>query len=157
MNPIKITLWLILTATLISCNTSPKKLDFNSLLHEYSENGDNKAQLSALNFFHSNIQNQVSLRRDSTGQLSTISDTLILTNGLLKKNIDDAIKNWNNWPGNKNEAVFLNYVLPYKVSDEYPEDWRSEVHKKYVTVFSNSVENVKILSFEGNVQTTNKS
>ncbi len=63
----------------------------------------------------------------------TVSDGDILSNELLEKNIDQAINAWKKYPWNSNVSrqQFLEYLLPYKILDEYPDDWRVYFSEKY--------------------------
>lgn len=60
-------------------------------------------------------------------------DTAFLTNDLLEKNIEEAITSWKKYPWNKNvpKSIFMNFLLPYKILNEKPEDWRSYFFEKY--------------------------
>ncbi|MGN6490982.1 MAG: hypothetical protein ACTHLE_03220 [Agriterribacter sp.] len=62
-----------------------------------------------------------------------LQDAQYIESGLLKTNIDMALSSWNKYPWSQcvPKEVFLNYLLPYKVFDEYPEEWRSYFLKKY--------------------------
>lgn len=62
-----------------------------------------------------------------------IKDTAFLTSELLEENIDKAISDWRKYPWNKNvpKDVFLNYLLPYKILNENPDNWRVKLFQKY--------------------------
>jgi len=62
-----------------------------------------------------------------------ISDADILSSEILEDNINKAISDWKTYPWNKNVSkdIFLNYLLPYKVLCENPENWRGRLFLKY--------------------------
>lgn len=72
---------------------------------------------------------------------TVLSDSLIMTNELIEKNIEMAIADLKitSPQGNLNQNVFFEYILPYKAINEYPEQWRSLVHEKY----DNAIKNIK--------------
>ena len=60
-------------------------------------------------------------------------DTAFMSNDLIEKNIEEAIVSWNKYPWNKNapKDVFMNFLLPYKILNEKPENWRDYFFYKY--------------------------
>lgn len=62
-----------------------------------------------------------------------IADSKILTTELLALNIDKAISDWKKYPWSKDipKDIFFNYVLPYKILNEIPQDWRGYFSRKY--------------------------
>ncbi|WP_316827424.1 transglutaminase-like domain-containing protein [Pedobacter miscanthi] len=64
---------------------------------------------------------------------SITKDADCLSSKLLEENIDKAISDWKKYPWNKNvpKDVFLNYLLPYKVLNENPDNWRANFFQKY--------------------------
>jgi len=61
------------------------------------------------------------------------NDLQHITSNYLIKNIDEAFTSWQNapWQSQVSFDAFCNYILPYKVYDEYPEEWRQVFLKKY--------------------------
>lgn len=61
------------------------------------------------------------------------NDKQIVTTRLIESTIDKAFSDWKKYPWNKNVSFenFLEFLLPYKIANEYPEDWRSLFSKKY--------------------------
>ncbi|MFT3747394.1 MAG: hypothetical protein QM768_03725 [Agriterribacter sp.] len=66
-------------------------------------------------------------------EMCVVPDTQIVTAIYLKNNIKYAINSWNKYPWCKNipKNIFLNYLLPYKVFQEYPQEWRQYFFSKY--------------------------
>lgn len=64
---------------------------------------------------------------------SVTKDADFLSSKLLEENIDKAISDWKKYPWNKNvpKDIFLNYLLPYKVLNENPDNWRTNLFQKY--------------------------
>ena len=65
-----------------------------------------------------------------------LPDTAILTNDLIEENIEDAVDTWKKLPYSNRCSwqIFLEYVLPYKILNEYPQSWRKKVRKKLAPV-----------------------
>jgi hypothetical protein len=62
------------------------------------------------------------------------SDTSFLSTEKVKGSIEHAFSIWRKYPWNRNASfdLFLNYLLPYKVIDEYPDDWRSSLEVRFL-------------------------
>jgi Transglutaminase-like enzymes, putative cysteine proteases len=60
----------------------------------------------------------------------TIPDKKIIDNDFLIKNIDEAFEIWNKYPWAQDipKDIFFNYLLPYKIYGDKPEDWRYKLH-----------------------------
>ncbi|MGJ1415926.1 hypothetical protein [Sphingobacterium multivorum] len=72
-----------------------------------------------------------------------IKDREIISNDYLKKRIENAFSVWKKYPWNSEVSFdnFLDYLLPYKVMDEYPDDWTSTLHTKFssdISKYSNA-------------------
>lgn len=72
-----------------------------------------------------------------------LKDVDFLSSELLEENIDKALSDWKKYPWNKNvpKDIFLNYLLPYKVLNERPDNWRMVLFKKYKDSISNHMAN----------------
>lgn len=60
-------------------------------------------------------------------------DAVELDSAYICENIDMAFKVWREQPWGKNIDfdTFLEYILPYRIADEVPENWRKEYYDKY--------------------------
>lgn len=56
-----------------------------------------------------------------------------LSSGFLIQNIEEAYSSWQQapWRNTVSFDAFCNYILPYKVFDEYPEEWRTKLKARY--------------------------
>jgi hypothetical protein len=65
-----------------------------------------------------------------------LPDTVILNNSTFSNIINHAVADWLTYTGPSlvSKELFLNYVLPYKLLEETPENWRPLVHRKYDTL-----------------------
>ncbi|WP_236980787.1 hypothetical protein [Membranihabitans maritimus] len=82
----------------------------------------------------------------------TVSDLEVLSRLDLSKRIRLAIDTRSRYQWNKNipDSIFLRYVLPYKIIDEYPEEWRSH----YFDILSETLDTLdKNLPYEPLEQT----
>ncbi|WP_157255739.1 hypothetical protein [Pedobacter sp. Leaf41] len=61
-----------------------------------------------------------------------IADSTVIDDNRLEDEINIAIGDWKQYPWNKTVAkdLFLDYVLPYKVHGEYPDEWRKLLRMK---------------------------
>ncbi len=68
--------------------------------------------------------------------LSGINDVRSVKSELLIANIDKAFEAWRHFPWGKQVTfdVFCEYVLPYRVGDEQPVEWRTAVMEHWKTV-----------------------
>lgn len=65
----------------------------------------------------------------------TVKDIDIITCELLVDNIDNAFKAWNYpWARQLNFNEFCKYILPYKLKNERPENWRVNLMQRYAWV-----------------------
>ncbi len=62
-----------------------------------------------------------------------VADTIMLSNDLIKKNIEDAVDTWTKLPDSIrcSFTVFLEYVLPYKIVYGYSQNWRLKVRNRF--------------------------
>jgi len=60
-------------------------------------------------------------------------DLMNLSADYLIRNIDQAFESWQYapWSSSVSFDTFCNYILPYKSFNEYPENWRTELHDRY--------------------------
>ncbi|MCX8492269.1 MAG: hypothetical protein ORN54_14515 [Cyclobacteriaceae bacterium] len=65
-----------------------------------------------------------------------VNDEDILTTEQLENNIEAAVSQWRRYPWNRamSKEMFLKYLLPYKISQEFPEEWRSFFQRKYEVI-----------------------
>lgn len=84
------------------------------------------------------------------------SDIRTIQSDYLIRSIDEAVKVWNmsGWSKYYDKSIFLNYVLPYRISNEPFSYWRDSIAKEYPylsapIVWSN--EGVRICAFEQSV------
>jgi hypothetical protein len=72
-------------------------------------------------------------RFNLTPSFKVVSDTTLVCNAFLTKDIDLAFQLWNKYPWANQVPfeIFLNYLLPYKIYGEEPSDWRSFFVQKY--------------------------
>ena len=70
-----------------------------------------------------------------------IPDIRSLTSSYLIKAIDDAFEVWKNtkWHAEYDNSLFFDYVLPYRLTQEQPSDWRAEVESNFPYLTSNYV------------------
>lgn len=64
----------------------------------------------------------------------TVADSTIVSNSLVESHIEKSLHDWKSYPWNKNTSwqQFLEYLLPYKIRDEYPNaNWRQYFAGKY--------------------------
>lgn len=147
---------------LISCSTSPR-LDWDGLIRLYSKNSSDSIKKEAVIFLRDNgadlisenpifeknkskqeinigldtITSEESLRQllsnDINSHVRILNDSLLLSNGLIRENIEMAFAIFNKYPWNQNipKDVFLNYLLPYKVFREKPGNWRKILFERY--------------------------
>lgn len=76
-------------------------------------------------------------------------DTTIITTADIAGTIEEAFADWRKYPWNKHVSFdhFLNYLLPYKVFDEYPGAWRKDVKKRYAEDISELIQKSRQDSF----------
>ncbi|MCK7556214.1 hypothetical protein MKQ70_14800 [Chitinophaga sedimenti] len=62
-----------------------------------------------------------------------VPDSLLLTNEMIRENIAQSLAAWRKYPWNKSASwqMFLEYLLPYKVRRENPENWRNYFTDRY--------------------------
>lgn len=82
---------------------------------------------------HSFIRDSLSRRIYSMKALKLGRDIFELDSAYLCDNIDMAFKVWREQPWGKNVDfdTFCEYILPYRIADEVPENWRKEYYDKY--------------------------
>lgn len=75
-------------------------------------------------------------------------DITILSTNDIRNLIEDTFEVWNKYPWSKNVSFdnFLNYLLPYKILDEYPDNWRQDLKKR----FSKDLEKYNKYYYSGN-------
>lgn len=74
------------------------------------------------------------------GQITNIPDSSIVTNQMLKANIEDAFNTWNSssWHSDVDFETFCHYILPYRFSDEHlGGNWRTVLHEIYAPLVIN--------------------
>lgn len=84
------------------------------------------------------IKNETSLQNvllstSSAYKVINVPDSLILSTQFIENNIDqsfDALKKYS-WNEHLSKEAFFNYLLPYKVLNEIPQDWRTYFHDRY--------------------------
>lgn len=73
-----------------------------------------------------------SLQPKSNARIQKVYDRKIITAQFLINNIDNAFKAWDYpWAKDLSFDDFCNYLLPYKLKNETPEEWRSFFQQKY--------------------------
>lgn len=70
-----------------------------------------------------------------------ITDIRSLTADYLIKAINDAFETWKNTPWHEtyDKSLFFNYVLPYRLTQEQPSDWREEIERCFPYLSSDFV------------------
>jgi len=69
-----------------------------------------------------------SIKRIYPATINKVSDTSVLTNTFLIRNIDEAFRSVNfKWSKDVSFTDFCEYVLPYKIGNEKPDYWRQLV------------------------------
>lgn len=86
----------------------------------------------------------------------SVPDVSVVSTEKIKQTVEFAFNDWQKYEWNKNLSFdnFLNYLLPYKVFDEYPDNWRIDLKKRYDSLFLKYVADSKIdylKSYFGNV------
>jgi hypothetical protein len=119
----------------VSCNQSKSGLDKASLMNHYKSPEDSLKR-KAVTFLLENISGQTSQIPDTEKTVHSVrivSDTLLVDNEFLIRNIEEAFQLWNKYPWSKRvpETIFMNYLLPYKVYGEEPSEWRRFFFAKY--------------------------
>ena len=84
----------------------------------------------------------------STKKLSV--DIQSITSAQLISAIDDACALWHkvNWSGEYSSDIFFDYVLPYRLLNEQPSDWRKAVEKEFPSLSSHYIESKRGLRVE---------
>lgn len=87
-----------------------------------------------INNLWDSIQNTITAEEYNKGR--NIKDHIKLPAEYYINNIDLAYKEWktNKWSQHYSFNTFCEYILPYKVYNETPENWRSYFIKKYATL-----------------------
>ncbi len=77
--------------------------------------------------------NDILLSHNLTFRSICMPDSITANAAFIEQNINNAIDDWQRYPWNKKVPfdVFLNFLLPYKVMNEYPENWRGFFHNMY--------------------------
>lgn len=95
-------------------------------------------KLSKINIRLDTISSEGSLlsvisRNNLICRSEVLADSECIDSELLKSNIHIALASWNRYPWSQNvpKDIFLDYLLPYKVFDEYSEDWRRYFLTRY--------------------------
>ncbi|PWS31784.1 hypothetical protein [Pedobacter paludis] len=93
-----------------------KQVNFNLL--EIAGENDFKAELKKRNIAYKD---------------TTVNDAQILTAKYLAGCIDKAYADWKNYPWNRHvsKEMFFNYLLPYKVYNDKPSQWRDLLARQY--------------------------
>ena len=67
------------------------------------------------------------------GSLQRRRDVEVIDSAYLVKNIDHAYRVWKAQPWGRNVSFqdFCEYILPYRVGDEVPEEWRERIYERY--------------------------
>jgi len=115
---------------LFSCNKKPEGLKWNDLIIKYSTKKSDSLYLAAAIFLKENSLNE---RFQKTNSFKFFPDSIAMTNKQVERNIENQVDDWVQHFSGKGRCweQFLNYVLPYKVLNEYPEDWRLKIRKNY--------------------------
>ncbi|MBC6111593.1 hypothetical protein ACFOG5_20675 [Pedobacter fastidiosus] len=74
------------------------------------------------------------LKRQNIGYKdTTVNDAQILTAKYLASCIDKAYADWKNYPWNRHvtKEIFFNYLLPYKVYNDKPSQWRDLLAEQF--------------------------
>ncbi|MGJ1195275.1 transglutaminase domain-containing protein [Sphingobacterium spiritivorum] len=98
----------------------------------YNENGT-KIDFRLDTITSENSLNKILINKKIVFSSNVIKDSDFLPTNLLEENIDKAISDWQKYPWNKNvpKDVFFNYLLPYKILNEKPDNWRFRLFQKY--------------------------
>lgn len=82
---------------------------------------------------YSSISDSLARLYDVNSSLKRIWDIQVLDSAFICDNIDWAFKVWRMQPWGKNVDfnMFCEYILPYSIADEVPENWRKEYYDKY--------------------------
>ena len=72
--------------------------------------------------------------RSGTSDLTYIYDAAVLSSDYLIGNIDQAFEAWESapWFEQVDFETFCQYILPYRVTDEAPTEWRNMLREKYL-------------------------
>ncbi|MGH2644332.1 MAG: hypothetical protein ACRDE2_10310 [Chitinophagaceae bacterium] len=75
----------------------------------------------------------------------TAPDSQAITSSLIEKNINAAFSMWKKYPWNANvpENIFFNYLLPYKICNEMPGNWRAFFSREYKLFLNGSATKYK--------------
>lgn len=79
------------------------------------------------------VSDSIAENVDINAGLTRIWDIQVLDSAYLCENIDMAFKVWREQPWGKNVSfdIFCRYILPYRIGDEIPEEWRKSYYEKY--------------------------
>ena len=87
-----------------------------------------------------------------------IYDTTLITTEEIETTIEDAFSDWRKYPWNKNVSFdhFLQFLLPYKVCDEFPGAWRKDIRKRYAEDIAELIQKSGEDSFRAAYQKANE-
>lgn len=100
--------------------------DLTSEKFQFYESNGNPSNFNIDTITSDSSLNSILLRDQLHYESYQVNDFNTINFDLIESNIDSAIMNWNRYPWSKNvpKDIFLNYLLPYKILNENPEDWR---------------------------------
>lgn len=150
-----------------------KRINWDKLASEYSENAQDSTKLEALHFLKKNMTGHfsnrillVSKKGDTVNfhekqfgnidslenflangysiLLDSVYDEKILTTDIIKQSIDNSFNSWKKYKWNQHvpKDIFFNYLLPYKIHEEYPENWLKRLapfQKEYLENAKNGI------------------
>lgn len=85
--------------------------------------------------------NQLLAKYNLTIKSIELPDSAVIDKTILEDNINKAINDWNKYPWSKNVPtdIFLNFLMSYKIYNDYPENWRNHFFLQYNDSISNHI------------------
>ncbi len=99
--------------------------------------------------FRDSVFRQAAEGIDFSGAV-TLPDIRSLNSSFLIKAIEDACEVWDNspWHEDYDKSVFFDYVLPYRILNEQPSDWRTTIGREFPSLTANEIASKRGMTFE---------
>ncbi|MGJ1433734.1 hypothetical protein ACR79M_19295 [Sphingobacterium spiritivorum] len=99
----------------------------------YKQENNNQINLDFRKFKNDTVFLDFLDSKKVTYKTHDIPDITFLSTNDIRNTIENAFKVWNQYPWSKNVSFdnFLNYLLPYKVLDEQPDNWHQALRQRF--------------------------